>query len=174
MVTLKSVGSCILLLMNLSTQKKKRLKCIPFPSFAIIRFLLPFFVLLSFSFVPLSGKSAFQGTILYKVTPTKIDSYRRYNSEWIKKQNKTEEILSNVFSLIVCYFICYWITSTIARLSLATLRDRDCVCLFVRQSWSSLQPISQPGCMENAFYFLLACIHVHVYAVLETYKLYWR
>uniref|UniRef100_A0A8C3LL44 SH3 domain-containing kinase-binding protein 1 n=1 Tax=Chrysolophus pictus TaxID=9089 RepID=A0A8C3LL44_CHRPC len=40
---------------------------------------LLFFFPLSFSCL-LSGKSAFEGTILYRVAPAKIDSYRRYNS----------------------------------------------------------------------------------------------
>uniref|UniRef100_A0A8C3LQJ1 SH3 domain-containing kinase-binding protein 1 n=1 Tax=Chrysolophus pictus TaxID=9089 RepID=A0A8C3LQJ1_CHRPC len=45
---------------------------------------LLFFFPLSFSCL-LSGKSAFEGTILYRVAPAKIDSYRRYNSECVSK-----------------------------------------------------------------------------------------
>uniref|UniRef100_A0A8B9MI36 SH3 domain containing kinase binding protein 1 n=1 Tax=Accipiter nisus TaxID=211598 RepID=A0A8B9MI36_9AVES len=52
------------------------------PSFDLFTPTLPllfFFFRLSFSCL-LSGKSAFEGTILYRVAPAKIDSYRRYNS----------------------------------------------------------------------------------------------
>uniref|UniRef100_A0A8D2J173 SH3 domain containing kinase binding protein 1 n=1 Tax=Varanus komodoensis TaxID=61221 RepID=A0A8D2J173_VARKO len=61
--------------------KPTTIKYYSFPFFCQYSILLsPLFCFAFLFLILLSGKSAFQGTILYKVAPTKIDSYRRYNS----------------------------------------------------------------------------------------------
>uniref|UniRef100_A0A8B9Q682 SH3 domain containing kinase binding protein 1 n=1 Tax=Apteryx owenii TaxID=8824 RepID=A0A8B9Q682_APTOW len=68
---------------GLALEEQIKLKPLLLPSFYRRSISSPpcpfFFSPLSFSCL-LSGKSAFQGTFLYRVAPAKIDSYRRYNS----------------------------------------------------------------------------------------------
>lgn len=99
------VSVLVILLMRLLniTDWKYRLKLLPFPSFYHHSISLPppcpfSFFCLSFSCL-LSGKSAFEGTILYRVAPAKIDSYRRYNSECVSKSSSNSFSPLNWFDL---------------------------------------------------------------------------
>uniref|UniRef100_A0A8D2PNK4 SH3 domain-containing kinase-binding protein 1 n=1 Tax=Zosterops lateralis melanops TaxID=1220523 RepID=A0A8D2PNK4_ZOSLA len=69
---------------GIAQEEQIKLKPLPFPSFLpsfdLFTPTLPLLFFLSFFSCLLSGKSAFEGTILYRVVPAKIDSYRRYNS----------------------------------------------------------------------------------------------
>lgn len=66
-------------------------------------------------FCLLSGKSAFEGTILYRVAPAKIDSYRRYNSECVSKSTSNSFSPEYLFGfptllLIYGYFNCVYLS----------------------------------------------------------------
>lgn len=157
-------------LLNVSDWKY-RLKPLPFPSFLPSFDLFtptpPLLFFLSFFSCLLSGKSAFEGTILYRVVPAKIDSYRRYNSECVSESSSNSFSLLNLFdlpTLVNC--------ATATHLWLLSVRN-------LSVSWSQFAADELPSLYAVRMHLFLLCmcvfcVHtVYVYTPTINCELHW-